>query len=140
MPLNRVAVYRRRPAQRAFTWVLLATVAIAPASARRRASSTRGRSSSTDWQRAITHEHPELLVRGLIHSDGCRFLNRVRHGEKVYVYPRYMFSNRSRQIHGIFTEHLDLLGIEWRWSNDHTISVARRDSVARLDAFVGPKR
>jgi len=93
-----------------------------------------------EWQRAITHEHPEMLVRGLIHSDGCRFLNRVRHGEKVYVYPRYMFSNRSRQIHGIFTEHLDLLGIEWRWSNGHTISVARRDSVARLDAFVGPKR
>jgi len=94
----------------------------------------------TDWQRAITHEHPEMLVRGLIHSDGCRFLNRVRHGEKVYVYPRYMFSNRSRQIHGTFTEHLDLLGIEWRWSNGHTTSVARRGSVARLDAFVGPKR
>jgi transcriptional regulator with XRE-family HTH domain len=93
-----------------------------------------------DWQRAITHEHPEMLIRGLIHSDGCRFLNRVRHGEKVYVYPRYMFSNRSRQIHGIFTEHLDLLGIEWRWSNGHTISIARRESVARLDAFVGPKR
>ena len=79
-------------------------------------------------------------IRGLIHSDGCRFLNRVRHGEKVYVYPRYMFSNRSRQIHGIFAEHLDLLGIAWRWSNDHTISIARRDSVAKLDAFVGPKR
>ena len=94
----------------------------------------------TNWQRAITHEHTEMLVRGLIHSDGCRFLNRVRHGEKVYAYPRYMFSNRSRQIHAIFTEHLDLLGIEWRWSNDHTISVARRASVARLDEFVGPKR
>jgi hypothetical protein len=93
-----------------------------------------------DWQLGITHEFPEMLVRGLIHSDGCRFLNRVRHGEKVYVYPRYMFSNRSRQIHGIFTEHLDLLGIEWRWSNGHTISVARRGSVARLDAFVGSKR
>jgi hypothetical protein len=93
-----------------------------------------------DWQRTITHEHPEPLIRGLIHSDGCRFLNRIRHGEKVYVYPRYMFSNRSRQIHGIFTEHLDLLGIAWRWSNGHTISIARRDSVARLDAFVGPKR
>jgi hypothetical protein len=93
-----------------------------------------------DWQRAITHTHPELLIRGLIHSDGCRFLNRVRHGQKVYAYPRYMFSNRSRQIHAIFTEHLDLLGIEWRWSNGHTISIARRGSVARLDAFVGPKR
>ena len=99
------------------------------------------RSIELDGLAARDHARvPEMLVRGLIHSDGCRFLNRVRHGEKVYVYPRYMFSNRSRQIHGIFTEHLDLLGIEWRWSNGHTISVARRDSVAKLDAFVGPKR
>jgi hypothetical protein len=94
----------------------------------------------TDWQREITHAFPEMLIRGLIHSDGCRFINRIRHGEKVYAYPRYQFSNRSRQIHGIFAEHLDLLGVEWRWSNGHTISVARRRSVARLDEFVGRKR
>ena len=111
------------------------------------AASTRTRSEVHAADRAgrtgsaqITHAHPELLIRGLIHSDGCRFLNRVRHGQKVYAYPRYMFSNRSPQIHAIFTEHLDLLGIEWRWSNGHTISIARRGSVARLDAFVGPKR
>ena len=94
----------------------------------------------TDWQREITAAHPEQLIRGLIHSDGCRFVNRVRHGEKVYAYPRYMFSNRSRDIHAIFTDHLDQLGIAWRWSNDHTISIARREAVARLDEFVGPKR
>ena len=94
----------------------------------------------TEWQLEITREHPEPLIRGLIHSDGCRFVNRVRHVEKVYAYPRYMFSNRSRDIHAIFTTHLDQLGIAWRWSNDHTISVARREAVARLDEFVGPKR
>ena len=93
-----------------------------------------------DWQIEITRAHPELLLRGLIHSDGCRFVNRVRHGEKVYAYPRYMFSNRSRDIHAILTDHLDRLGIAWRWSNDHTISIARREAVARLDEFVGPKR
>lgn len=94
----------------------------------------------TEWQLEITYAHPEHLIRGLIHSDGCRFVNRVRHGDKVYAYPRYMFSNRSRDIHGIFTDHLDRLGIAWRWSNDHTISIARREAVAKLDAFVGPKR
>jgi hypothetical protein len=94
----------------------------------------------TDWQLSMTRSHPEQLIRGLIHSDGCRFINSVRHGEKVYAYPRYMFSNRSRQIHGIFSAHLDQLGIAWRWSNDHTISIARREAVAKLDAFVGPKR
>jgi hypothetical protein len=93
-----------------------------------------------DWQLEITRACPEQLIRGLIHSDGCRFVNRVRHGRKVYAYPRYMFSNRSRDIHRIFRDHLDLLGIAWRWSNDHTISIARRDAVAALDEFVGPKR
>ena len=139
MPLNRVTVYRRRPdnvvhvgcySQR---WPALLPQH-GPGLKHTRSVELE------DWQRAITHEHPELLIRGLIHSDGCRFLNQVRHDEKLYVYPRYMFSNRSRQTHAIFTEHLDLLGIEWRWSNGHTISVARRDSVARLDEFVGPKR
>lgn len=30
------------------------------------------------WQREITHSHPRELLRGLIHSDGCRTLNRFR--------------------------------------------------------------
>ena len=94
----------------------------------------------TEWQLEITRRHPKPLIRGLLHSDGCRFINRVRHGEKVYAYPRYMFSNRSRDIHAIFSDHLDQLGIAWRWSNDHAISIARREAVARLDEFVGPKR
>ncbi len=139
MPLNRVAVYRRRPDNMVHVscysqrWLSLLPQH-GPGLKHTRSIEL------TDWQRAITHVFPEMLVRGLIHSDGCRFINRIRHGERVYAYPRYMFSNRSRQIHDIFSEHLDLLGIEWRWSNGHTISVARRDSVATLDGFVGPKR
>ena len=102
MPRNRVTVYRRRPdnvvhvgcySQR---WKSLLPQH-GPGLKHTRSIELK------DWQREMTHEHPEMLIRGLIHSDGCRFLNRVRHGEKVYVYPRYMFSNRSRQIHGIFT-------------------------------------
>ena len=49
-------------------------------------------------------------------------------------------SNRSQDITDLLCEHLDLLGIEWRRMNRWTISVARRESVAKLDAFVGPKR
>jgi hypothetical protein len=92
------------------------------------------------WQRAITHAHPRELIRGLINSDGSRHLNRIRHGDKLYAYPRYEFSNRSRDIREIFCEHLDLLGIAWRQSNAFHISVSRREAVAALDAFVGPKR
>lgn len=92
-----------------------------------------------DWQREITHEHPEALVRGLIHSDGCRVVNRVTIRGKEYRYPRYFFSNRSGDILGIFTEHLDLLDVAWRRDGPWNISVARKEAVARLDAFIGPK-
>jgi hypothetical protein len=93
----------------------------------------------TDWQLRLVERHPRELLRGLIHSDGCRFANTVRHGEKTYSYPRYNFSNRSDDIREIFCDACDLLGIEWRVMNWWDISVARRASVARLDEFVGPK-
>lgn len=92
-----------------------------------------------DWQRTLVERHPGVLLRGLIHSDGCRFTNTVRHGEKTYLYPRYTLSNRSEDIKGIFCDVCDLLGIEWRVMNRMDISVARRASVALLDEFVGPK-
>ena len=37
-------------------------------------------------------------------------------------------------------EHLDLLGIAWRRASDRNIAISRREAVAALDAFVGPKR
>jgi hypothetical protein len=95
------------------------------------------------WQQDIVAEHPGALARGLFHSDGCRFLSRVRRplasGDRWYVYPRYMFTNESRDILGLCGQALDQLGVEWRYSRRDTISVARREAVARLDEFVGPK-
>jgi hypothetical protein len=91
------------------------------------------------WQKALVERSPELFLRGLIHSDGCRFTNPVRHGEKLYSYPRYTFSNASADIRKLFCDTCDLLGIEWRVMNARNISVARRESVARLDEFIGPK-
>jgi hypothetical protein len=93
----------------------------------------------TDWQAALVKGHPRDLLRGLIHSDGCRFTNTVRHEHRTYEYPRYNFTNRSDDIRRIFCGACDLLGIEWRVMNRWNISVARRASVARLDEFVGPK-
>ena len=46
-----------------------------------------------DWQHQVVDAHAKQFLRGLIHSDGCRFTNTVRHGPKVYEYPRYNFSN-----------------------------------------------
>jgi hypothetical protein len=92
-----------------------------------------------DWQQRIVAREPQQFLRGLIHSDGCRFMNRVRISGKAYEYPRYNFTSASDDIRGLFTWTCDLLGIEWRRMNARNVSVARRDSVARMDGFIGPK-
>jgi hypothetical protein len=95
------------------------------------------------WQQIIADTQPAALARGLFHSDGCRFVNRVRRpladGDRWYEYPRYMFTNESTDILQLCGEALDLLGVSWRFSRRNAISVARREAVARLDEFVGPK-
>ena len=92
------------------------------------------------WQRAITAVYARDLVRGLVHSDGCRFVAAQRVGRRTYRYSRYSFSNRSDDIRALFCEHLDLLGIGWTQPNAFQIAVDRRAEVAKLDEFVGPKR
>jgi hypothetical protein len=92
------------------------------------------------WQQRIVDRHPGRLLRGLIHSDGCRMTNRIRRPKKTYTYPRYFFSNKSLDIQGIFCDACDRLGIAWRQDGPWEISVARRDSVAVMDRYVGPKR
>jgi hypothetical protein len=96
------------------------------------------------WQATITRRHPHALIRGLIHSDGCRCANRFsvrlpsgRVGH--YEYARYFFSNLSKDIRDIFCSHCELLGIRWTRSNPRNISISDRASVALLDSFVGPK-
>jgi hypothetical protein len=92
------------------------------------------------WQQEIVNAEPEKFLRGLIHSDGWRGMNRVHVKGRDYEYPRYQFSNRSEDIKRLFTDTCDRLGIEWRrWGRYH-ISVARRVSVALLDEFIAPKR
>jgi hypothetical protein len=92
------------------------------------------------WQERIVRAHPGDFLRGLIHSDGWRGVNKVHVKGRTYEYPRYQFSNRSDDIRQLFVYGCELLGIAWRpWGRYH-ISVARRDAVALLDEFVGPKR
>ncbi len=93
-----------------------------------------------DWQLAIADERPWPLIRGLIHSDGCRSLNRVVTRGKAYTYPRYFLSNESRDILAIMGRALDRVGVAWRYNRPNSISIARRDAVAIMDEQVGPKR
>jgi hypothetical protein len=87
------------------------------------------------WQAALVAAHPGDFLAGMIHSDGCRCINRV----KGFEYPRYFFSNLSADIRGLFVETCARVGVESRLAGRRNVSVARRDSVAILDRLVGPK-
>lgn len=94
----------------------------------------------TSWQQDIATRHPGLLLRGLIHSDGWRGTNQVTVRGKKYSYPRYQFVNHSADIRAIFCRACDEFGVAWRRMRWQTISVARREDVAKLDRVIGPKR
>jgi hypothetical protein len=87
------------------------------------------------WQRSIVVTHPGEFIAGLIHSDGCRVLNRVQRG----VYPRYFFSNLSSDIRELFVWSCSLVGVASRPTGRRSIAVSRKESVAILDRLVGPK-
>jgi len=88
------------------------------------------------WQLEIARAFPNRLLRGLIHSDGCRVANRVGGG----VYPRYLFSNRSADILRIFCRACEVFGVSWTQPSFKHISVAKARDVARLDAIIGAKQ
>jgi len=50
----------------------------------------------TVWQQELVDLDPRHLIRGLLHSDGCRVLNWVN----GTPYPRYHFTNVSADIRG----------------------------------------
>lgn len=95
------------------------------------------------WQRSVVEDHPAEFLCGLFHSDGCRTMNpttKLVAGEpKTYRYPRWQFSNASREIRELCCWALDLVDVAWRQSNPRVISVSRREAVARLDELIGPK-
>jgi hypothetical protein len=91
----------------------------------------------TDWQMDLVDLVPGLLLRGLIHSDGCRFINTGSYG---WSCPRYAFSNLSPDIKQIFCDACDRLDLHWTVAPPKTIYVSRKADVARLDGFVGSKR
>jgi hypothetical protein len=96
------------------------------------------------WQQAIVDAHPWAFLRGLLHSDGCRTVNRfttrLPSGRVAeYAYPRWFFSNRSDDIRGLFCATCDAVGVRWTQSNPRNISVSHRHSVALLDEHVGAK-
>jgi hypothetical protein len=91
----------------------------------------------TDWQQEFVTLVPSLFIRGLIHSDGCRFTNTGSHDWQC---PRYVFTNFSDDIKALFCNACDRLGLHWTTAPPKSVYVSRKADVARLDEFVGPKR
>lgn len=96
-----------------------------------------------DWQQRLAERWPKQLLKGLIQSDGCRSYST---GQNGWTQPRYVFSNLSTDITSIFCSACDCLGLRWTASfpSDESAAVAiyvsRKEDVAKLDEFVGPKR
>lgn len=95
------------------------------------------------WQQEVIEMHPRSLLRGLVHSDGCRHINTVKRPVagriKRYHYTRYVFTNASEDIRRLFEDTCDALDIHWTRTSERAIAVSRRADVARLDDFIGPK-
>lgn len=86
------------------------------------------------WQEKLLIDEP--FVRGLIHSDGCRVIANDRGVASI----RYHFSQKSEDIKSLYCAALDRLGITWTRPCDKQIAVYRKEAVARLDRFIGPKK
>jgi non-ribosomal peptide synthetase component F len=89
----------------------------------------------TDWQQDLLEQHAGLRLRGLIHSDGCRFINTGRN----WTCARYSFSNKSDDIRRIFCDACDVLHLRYTLAPSK-VYVSRKSDVALLDQLVGPKR
>jgi hypothetical protein len=86
------------------------------------------------WQTAIVEREPWSLLRGLIRSDGCVFVNRTGR----YEYLSYEFSNLSAQIRELFMDACDRVDVEYRPYRRY-VRIYRRPSVALMEERVGLK-
>ncbi len=94
------------------------------------------------WQQRIIETYPLEFFRGLYHSDGSRYINRVKGRD----YPRYQFVNKSTDIIRLFTDTCDQLKLHWTSKvrpvsagGMHDIFISCRADVAFLDQHIGPK-
>jgi hypothetical protein len=74
-------------------------------------------------------EESYSYLLGLYLGDGC-----------ISRHPRtYMFSNRSADIRAIFALACERAGVECKRTNEWLTAVSRREHVALMDSFIGPK-
>lgn len=92
------------------------------------------------WQEGLVEMHPWSVLKGLLWTDGCSFVNRTG----KYAYPSYQFVNTSEGIVDIFLDACKRVGVKARVTFSITrrswdIRINRRECVALIDAHIGPK-
>lgn len=97
------------------------------------------------WQQNIVDKYPKDFLRGLIHSDGCRFIPTTTQDQNA----RYQFTNVSTDIIKIYCATLEKLNISYSISqkaikgkmkhHSYNIFTQRKECVRILDTFIGPK-
>jgi len=94
------------------------------------------------WQRDIVDAHPDRFLRGLFPFDGRHTTNRVRvrrsdGSVRGYADPRRFLGATPDDIVRLAEAAPDRLGIAHRRAHATSLSVARGDAVAALDAAIG---
>lgn len=93
-----------------------------------------------EWQQRLVRDEPWALIKGLIWTDGCRFVNRTGPHE----YPSYAFSNCSEGIVDVLLEASRRVGLKPRVTFELRrrmwhVRFNRRRCAALLDEHVGGK-
>lgn len=88
------------------------------------------------WQQDIILQNPKQFLRGLIQSDGSRYIRKTPHHE----YISYNFTNRSQDIRDMFTWVCSLLNItRISFNGRYSLQIQNKKDVTFLDTFIGPK-
>jgi hypothetical protein len=102
--------------------------------------------SAPHLARRMATETCRAVARGADpRTDPVRRSSVHQYGGGGWRHPRYLFSNVSSDITSIFCTACDCLGLRWtaalpgNESKAISIYVSRKDDVARMDEFVGPK-
>lgn len=108
-----------------------------------------------DWQQEMVQANPKPFIRGLIQSDGSRYIQTVKSKSGVRYYVKYNFTNTSSDIVKLFCDSCDNLGLHYTMHkrkslqpSDQTVETGaikttvtfnKKQDVEFLDTFVGPK-
>jgi hypothetical protein len=86
-----------------------------------------------DWQKEIIAKYPKEFIKGLMHSDGCRYL--------VNDAVKYELKNYSNDILDFFEWACSLINVDTRrHSKNKTATILRKKKdVDIFETFLGPK-